>query len=298
MGSKLGTKDKGTSRRPAEWPRAQRRRGVCFQLQGGPSLPSRGAAFVYVPGAAGGDAPVVPFSFTTYRVRSPATSLRRHTGFHTCTATVTPLVVLKLNVALHALGPFHYRFTTTAMSSFLKTASVARTSAPSPTPSNASASGAKRKRPEEAAAVVYSQPQETGTGNHIYTQLTYTIDYLRQNQRWMTFKEIMDYLNIRADDHTTRQHLTTLFRSESPQNRISYNPKDNTYRYKPKFDIRNTAQLKGYFQQQKSSQGLSVKDLKDGWANVHEDLKELEAKKEVLVKRNLKDQQARTVYVV
>lgn len=179
--------------------------------------------------------------------------------------------------------------------SFLKANSVARTSAPSPTPSNASGSGAKRKRPEEGS-VVYSQPQETGTGSHIYTQLTYTIDFLRQNQRWMTFKEIMEYLNIRADDHVTRSHLTTLFRSSNPQNRISYNPKDNTYRYKPKFDIHNTAQLKGYFQRQKSSQGLSVKDLKDGWANVHDDLKELEAKKEVLVKRNLKDQLARTVW--
>lgn len=182
--------------------------------------------------------------------------------------------------------------------SFLKANSAARTGAPSPTPSNASGSGGKRKRIEESAAVVYSQPQETGTGSHIYTQLTYAIEFLRQNQKWMTFKEIMEYLNVRSDDQTSRQHLTTLFRSNNPQNRISYNFKDNTYRYKPKFDIRNTAQLKGYFQKQKSSQGLSVKDLKDGWANVHEDLKELEAKKEVLVKRNMKDQAARTVCVL
>jgi transcription initiation factor TFIIE subunit beta len=181
--------------------------------------------------------------------------------------------------------------------SFLKANSATRTSAPSPTPSNASGSGSKRKRPEESSAVVYSQPQETGTGSHIYTQLTYAIEFLRQNQKWMTFKEIMEYLNVKDNDPTSRQHLTTLFRSNNPQNRISYNYKDNTYRYKPKFDIRNTAQLKGYFQKQKSSQGLSVKELKDGWANVHEDLKELEAKKEVLVKRNLKDQAARTVCV-
>jgi len=182
--------------------------------------------------------------------------------------------------------------------SFLKAASAARTSAPSPTPSNASGSGGKRKRPEESATpVVYSQPQETGTGSHIYTQLTYAIEFLRQNQKWMTFKEIMEYLNVKDNDPTSRQHLTTLFRSNNPQNRISYNYKDNTYRYKPKFDVRNTAQLKGYFQKQKSSQGLSVKDLKDGWANVHEDLKEMEAKQEVLVKRNMKDQAAKTVCV-
>lgn len=180
--------------------------------------------------------------------------------------------------------------------SYLKANSAARTSAPSPTPSNASASGGKRKRPDESSGgVVYSQPQETGTGSHIYTQLTYTIEYLRTSQRPMPFEEIMDYLGIKKNDHITRQHLTLLYRSDNPQNRIAYSPKDNTYRYKPKYDIRNAAQLKGYLQTQKSAQGLSVKDLKDGWSTVQDDLKELEAKQQVLVKRNQKDQQARTV---
>lgn len=105
----------------------------------------------------------------------------------------------------------------------------------------------------------------------------------------------MDYLNVREDDTALRRDLTRLFRSNNPTNRIMYDPRDNTYRYKPKFDIRNSAQLKGYLQKQKSAQGLSVKDLKDGWAKVQEDLKKMEEKKEVLVKRNQKDALARTV---
>lgn len=182
--------------------------------------------------------------------------------------------------------------------SHLKPSSAARISAPSPTPSNASASGAKRKRPDDGTPnIVYSQPQETGTGSHIYTQLTYTVEHLRANQRWMSFKEITDYLNVPENDHQTRHHLTELFRSNNPQNRIAYNPADNTYRYRPKFEIRNASELKGYLQNQKSAQGLSVKDLKDGWSAVQDELKSLEDRKEVLVKRNQKDQQARTVYV-
>ncbi len=173
------------------------------------------------------------------------------------------------------------------------------TSAPSPTPSNASAGGAKRKRPDEGG-IVYSQPQETGTGSHIYTQLTYTITWLRErmaegSDRWYTFKEIMEYLNI--PDPTMRAQLQSLYRSRNPTNRIAYNPKENTYRYKPIYDIRNAAQLKGFLQNQKSAQGLSVKDLKDGWPTVHNVLKIMEANKEVLIKRNMKDQVAKTVWV-
>ncbi|KAJ4295156.1 hypothetical protein N0V90_007166 [Kalmusia sp. IMI 367209] len=170
-------------------------------------------------------------------------------------------------------------------------------SAPSPTPSNASANGTKRKRPEEVANVVYSQPQDTGKGDHVYTRLTYTIDFLKTDpDKWRTFKEIMDYLNVPEADQTTRAQLTTLFRLDSPNQRIEYNPASKMYRYRPKYSIRNSAQLKGFLQNQKSAQGLPVKDLKDGWAAVQEDLKGLEAKKQVLVKRNPKDQQAKTVW--
>jgi transcription initiation factor TFIIE subunit beta len=106
----------------------------------------------------------------------------------------------------------------------------------------------------------------------------------------------MDYLNVPLDAKEQRRQLRELFRMAHPTQRISFNPSDRTYSYRPKLDIRNTAQLKGYFQRQKSSQGLSVKDLKDGWNNVHEDLLQLEEKKEVLVKRNAKFE-ARTVCV-
>ncbi|PSN73525.1 transcription initiation factor IIE, beta subunit [Corynespora cassiicola Philippines] len=170
------------------------------------------------------------------------------------------------------------------------------TSAPSPTPSNASTGASKRKRNDEGNTTVYSQPAETGTGNHVYTQLTYTIEHLRGNQKWHSFEDIMQYLNIPKGDEQQRAQLENMFKSTNPQNRIEYSPANNKYRYKPKFDIRNADQLKGWLQNQKHAQGLSVKDLKDGWANVQEEIKGLEDRKEVLVKRNVKDNQARTVW--
>ncbi|OAK96488.1 transcription initiation factor IIE, beta subunit [Phaeosphaeriaceae sp. SRC1lsM3a] len=179
--------------------------------------------------------------------------------------------------------------------SFLKAGSASRVNAPSPTPSNSSASGAKRKRPAEGAStVVYSQPADLGTGEHVYTHFTYAIDHLRAKGTWRTFDQIITYLNINPADPKVDQ-LRILFRSDSEGNRIRWNSSNDTYRYKPKLDIRNPAQLKGYLQNQKSAQGLAIKDLKDGWATVADDIKAMEDKKEVLVKR-AKDGVPKTVW--
>ncbi|KAH7396841.1 hypothetical protein DE146DRAFT_52878 [Phaeosphaeria sp. MPI-PUGE-AT-0046c] len=179
--------------------------------------------------------------------------------------------------------------------SFLKASSASRVNAPSPTPSNSSASGAKRKRPAEGASnVVFSQPTDLGTGEHVYTHFTYAIDHLREKQQWRTFDEIISFLSINPADPKVEQ-LRILFRSDSEGNRIRWNSSNDTYRYKPKLDIRNPAQLKGYLQNQKSAQGLAIKDLKDGWATVADDIKAMEDKKEVLVKR-AKDGVPKTVW--
>ena len=179
--------------------------------------------------------------------------------------------------------------------SYLKTATT-KLSAPSPTPSNSSNSGAKRKRPDDGNTTVYSQPVETGTGNHAYTQLTYTIEFLKKDQRWHKQQDIFNYLNIQPGDTVTTT-LLQLYRSNREGTRIQYDPKTQLYRYKPKYDIRSTAELLGYLQNQKSSLGLSVKDLKDGWQNAAEEIDKMEKKKEVLVTRHRRDDQVKTVWI-
>ncbi|KAL5387863.1 hypothetical protein DPSP01_003261 [Paraphaeosphaeria sporulosa] len=180
--------------------------------------------------------------------------------------------------------------------STLKASSLAP-NAPSPTPSNASANGTKRKRPEEGSKVVYSQPLDTEERSHLYTQVTYAIEHLReQPDRWFTFKDIMNYLNIREDNISLRKHMKAFFHAANAGNKIEYNPDTKKYRFKPKYDIRNNAELRQYLQNQKSAQGLAVKDLKEGWLNVQDDLRILEARKQILVKHNQKDQNAKTVW--
>ena len=188
--------------------------------------------------------------------------------------------------------------TTAAMSS-LKV-STAKLSAPSPTPSHASSSGSKRKRPEDELGVVYSQPQETGTGSHVLTQFTYTIEHLRDRQRekkeWQTLNQIVEFLSLQNKPDVVRQ-LVSLYRSPNPTNRIEYSREKDMYRYKPKYDIRDAAQLKGYLQNQKSAAGLSVKELKDGWSDAPGSIAQLEKKKEVLVTHHKKDNAVKTVWI-
>ncbi|KAL6712297.1 hypothetical protein ACN47E_000174 [Coniothyrium glycines] len=180
--------------------------------------------------------------------------------------------------------------------SFLQASSASRMNAPSPTPSNSSANGAKRKRPTDSGRpVVYSQPQDIGTGEHVRTRYTYATEYLREHpEKWIKFDDIMDFLNVTHGD-PQREQLRRIFRSDYETNRISWNSANETYRYKPKLQIRNASQLKGFFQAQKSAMGLPIRDLKDGWANVADDIKALEDKKEVLVKRT-KDGVPKTVW--
>jgi transcription initiation factor TFIIE subunit beta len=168
--------------------------------------------------------------------------------------------------------------------------------APSPTPSNSSTNGAKRKRPDDGARpVVYSQPQETSSGEHLYTVLGYATTYLKEKREWTMLKDILSYLNLKPDYPVDR--LIQVFQAASPHNRIEYDRKTDLYRYKPKLDIRNAAQLRGWLQNQQSAAGISVKDLKDGWPEAQEEINKLEEKKEILVSRNKKDSAPKTVWL-
>ncbi|CAN9201070.1 unnamed protein product [Alternaria alternata] len=179
--------------------------------------------------------------------------------------------------------------------SFLKANSATAMNAPSPTPSSSSASG-KRKRPADGApSVVYSQPQDTGTGEHVFTRLTYVNDFLRERKdKWHTFDDIMEYLNIQPG-HIQREQLRQLMRADNQGNRISWDAANERYKYKSKLSIHDRAQLKGHFQTQKSAMGLQIKDLKDGWSTVADDITKMEDKKEVLVRR-AKDGVPKTVW--
>ncbi|KAF2737087.1 hypothetical protein EJ04DRAFT_510624 [Polyplosphaeria fusca] len=157
------------------------------------------------------------------------------------------------------------------------------------------AANLKRKRED----IVHSQPLDTGSGSHIYTQLTYSIDFLRQSpDEWYSLTDLFNHLNIINDPdiNRTKSNLENLYKHPRTEN-IEYNYSTNKYRYRPKYNIRDADGLKHHLQNQKSAQGLPVRELKDGWQSVQGDLGKLEKSQEILVTRTKKDNQAKTVWL-
>lgn len=177
-------------------------------------------------------------------------------------------------------------------------ASAARNAAPSPTPSNSSQpNDLKRKRPEPSN-VVYSQPADTGTGRNIMTQVTYAVEYLKSKEAPQSLAQITGYLSLKSpEDRRTialilRKHERVEY--ERDQKRNSWDA--GAYRFRPLHNIRSATELLAYLQSRPTAQGLSVKELKDGWLGAEEAINQLEKKNQILVTRNKKDNHARMVW--
>ncbi|KAI9846232.1 MAG: hypothetical protein M1837_004221 [Sclerophora amabilis] len=173
--------------------------------------------------------------------------------------------------------------------------------APSPSQSQTSPSknDQKRSRPE-ASGVVYSQPADTGTGNRIMTQVTYAVEYLKSKEVPQSLSQIISYLSLQGQAKTQRNIAMILQRHD----RVDYVRSDDkeprwdsgSYRYRPLHDIRSSTQLLSTLQSQPTAQGVSVRELKDGWLGADAAIDELEGRDQLLVTRNKKDNHARMVW--
>ncbi|EKG13351.1 hypothetical protein MPH_09633 [Macrophomina phaseolina MS6] len=190
--------------------------------------------------------------------------------------------------------------------SFLKPSSA--TSAPSPTPSNSSQSNKKRPRPEPDTTV-YSQPENTSSGQQIYTRVTYALEYLKEKDKPMTLDDVFDHLSIQVSDGPGSRprpapkggkDYRSLKNILTQHHKVDWDPTgfngQGSYRYRPIHNVRSAEQLKGLLQKQASSVGIKVSELKDGWPGAVEAVNELDKKGEILVTRNQKTGQPMLVW--
>jgi transcription initiation factor TFIIE subunit beta len=177
-------------------------------------------------------------------------------------------------------------------------------SAPSPAPSNASTGSkheskdAKRKR--ESTNVVYSQPAATGYGENTFTMVNYVIEYLQRKDVQRTLEEVLGFLNLHHQDEQTRRSMATILKKH-PSVQFSPDPQSyawdaGTYAHRPKIPVRNKKQLIAYLQTRTDAQGISVKDLKDGWPDCTDVINELERENKILVTRTKKDEIPKMVW--
>ncbi|KAL9582453.1 MAG: hypothetical protein Q9212_003289 [Teloschistes hypoglaucus] len=172
--------------------------------------------------------------------------------------------------------------------------------APSPTPSQASDTSKndlKRKRPAPSD-VVFSQPKDTGMGNEIGTQITYAIEFLKNKNTPQKLSDILSYLSLQTRDDAYKD----LFRRIMIKHiKVNYKPSQgdspSLFSFKPAHNIRSPETLLSHLQSQRTFEGLSVKELKDGWPEAEVEIDQLEAKGKLLVTRNMKDSHARMVWL-
>lgn len=178
---------------------------------------------------------------------------------------------------------------------------AASASTPSPRPLSpavsASNSDLKRKRTELAEAVTYSQPTDTGSGKEVMTQVVYAIDYLKLKDKPISFNDIWNYLSIPANQ---QQHRAVLRRALKEHPKVDYDEKGPdgypTFRFRPMHNVRSGEELRGYMQKQSTAQGVSVKELKDGWPTAIAEIEALERRGELLVTKNKKDNTPKMVW--
>lgn len=176
---------------------------------------------------------------------------------------------------------------------------------PSPSPSAASDSNtptAKRKR-DALPEIPFSQPQLTGYGSEVKTQMTFAVEYLKKKGEPKTITDIIDHLSLMNYTEEHKKELTEGLRGHP---RIDWKPdgslreqtwKTGMYEHRPIIPgVKDAISLVAHLQRKTDASGVSVKDLKDGWPDCEDTLTKLENQHKILVVRTKKDNFPRYVW--
>ncbi|KKF94752.1 Transcription initiation factor IIE subunit beta [Ceratocystis fimbriata CBS 114723] len=190
----------------------------------------------------------------------------------------------------------------------LSAASNTSTRAVSPAPSAAGSrsdlTSTPTKRKRDAPGTVYSQPDITGFGNDLMTQMTFAVEFLKGKDNRMPVQDILAYLSLTrfSEDHqkelveTMRRHPRIEFFPDP--NLTEQTWKSGTYAHRPLIPgVRDKISLLQYLQKRTDAQGVQVRELKDGWPDCEPALTELEKERKILVCRTKKDNVPRQVFL-
>ncbi|POS86895.1 hypothetical protein EPUL_002422 [Erysiphe pulchra] len=158
------------------------------------------------------------------------------------------------------------------------------------------------KRKRDQGNVVYSQPAATGYGTEAFTQVTYVIEFLKKKDEPKKFQEILQYLSQVNADERKKRLIAKILRQHD---RVKWTPDPNLkiqtwdsglFEHCPIINVRSEDDLLRYLQKMPNAQGVSVKDLKDGWPDCDSTIDKLEKEHRILVTRTKKDNHARMLW--
>jgi transcription initiation factor TFIIE subunit beta len=160
---------------------------------------------------------------------------------------------------------------------------------------------AKRKR--DANAPVYSQPDITGFGTDVLTQMTYAVEYLKKKDEAKTVADILDHLSLH---NTSPAHKEALVNQMRQNPRIQFHPDDGvteqtwksgTYSHRALIpNVRDKNSLLKYMMAKTDAHPVVGKELKDGWPDCEPTIAQLEREHRLLVLRNKKEQTAKLIW--
>ncbi|PGG99073.1 hypothetical protein AJ79_08707 [Helicocarpus griseus UAMH5409] len=160
---------------------------------------------------------------------------------------------------------------------------------------NSAAANNRRHDPE----TIYSQPANTGTGKDIMTQVVFAIDHMKSKDYPLKFSDILSYLSLQQQGHDPG-YIQALKRILQSHDKVDYDPSgangEGTFRFKPPHNIRSAEQLLQKLQSQPTAQGMSVRELREGWPSIVQTIDKLEKEGKLLVTRNKKDDHPKMVW--
>lgn len=182
------------------------------------------------------------------------------------------------------------------------------TSTTSAAPGNDGSGSTPKKIKRETTATIFSQPAQTGYGTELGSNIIYIVDNLKEHGKPKSLDDVLGHVNLhRRDDNFKRAVVETLkahtkvnfirdpkAEAADPENAW----KTGKYEHLPIIPgVKDETSLLRYLSERKTAQGISVKDLKDGWPSCDETITKLEKAHKLLVVRTKKDGVARTVWI-
>ena len=153
----------------------------------------------------------------------------------------------------------------------------------------------KRKRQDND--MVYSQPENTGTGQNTMTQITYAVEYLKSKGTPQTLADLLSYLSLTHKDQKYKHIIASiLMRHDKVEYHRKLDGAEGTFSFRPAHNIKSADSLIGYLQFQSTAQGLSARELREGWPGAEAAIDDLEKQGKLLVTRNRKDNHAKMVW--
>lgn len=135
------------------------------------------------------------------------------------------------------------------------------------------------------------KPAYDTTGSHLSTKLLLAVEYIKNKSTPISVDTLLSYLSINNPEQ--RAKLVSLVKN---LDKIDFNEEDQTLEYATFNGIKTKEDLLNYLRTSGPFKGTSVKELKDGWAECLDVIKELENEGSILVLKTKKDNQPRLIW--